>query len=194
MINQPTNRGQTGSPSPRRKKRDIASLQDEQRQSADNLSSVVHSSPLIKENHVLAAPASANKLVDIFLERLVDDFSPGSAAARSGSVMGWRTAAEMRVFSPLLGRAFTAAALTLAGYREGNRSIQVAAQARYVRTLRSLQEALYHPTESRSTAVLIVVVLFTIIEVCLRASGGGFGLTKTRHSNKAPNSPFSNTN
>ena len=165
IINQPANKAQAPSSSPRRKKRDIAAIENEEKQSTDKLSSIVHSSPLLKENNLLATPASANKLVDVFMERLVDEFSPGSAAARSGSVMGWRTAAEMRVFSPLLGRAFTAAALTLAGYREGNRSIQVAGQARYVRTLRSLQDALYHPTESRSTAVLIVVVLFTIIEV-----------------------------
>lgn len=128
------------------------------------LSTLGHMSPVAKENRVLTTPASANQLLDILLERLVDDFGPESAV-KTGSVVCWRTAVEMRVLSPLLGRAFTAAALTLAGYREQNYSFQMAGQGRYVRTLRSLQETLYHPTESKSTAALIVVVLFTIIEV-----------------------------
>lgn len=135
------------------------------------LSSLGHMSPVTREHRVLTTPTSASQLLDILLERLVDDFSPESAA-NTGSVVEWRTAIEMRVLSPLLGRAFTTAALTLAGYREQDRSLQMAGQGRYVRTLRSLQETLYHPTESRSTAALIVVVLFTIIEVlffCLRA-------------------------
>lgn len=172
MINHPANKDRALS-SPQQKKLDVGSSDElDEKQITGKLdtgfrvlSSVGHLSPLVKENQVLTTPASANNLLDLFLERFVDDFSPGSAV-RTGSVVGWRTAAEMRVFSPLLGRAFTAAALTLAGYREQNLSLQMAGQGRYIRTLRSLQETLYHPTESRSTVALIVVVLFTIIEVC----------------------------
>lgn len=120
--------------------------------------------PLAQPNRSLTAHASANMLVEVFLERLIDSFAPPSAVT-SGSMVEWRNAAKMKAASPLLSRAFPAAALTLAGFREQNQSLQMAGQVRYVRVLRSLQVALHSQAGSLSTAALIVVVLFTIIEV-----------------------------
>ena len=125
--------------------------------------------PVLDGNRKMAMDASASQLIEVFVERFIDDFGP-SRASNAGNVVGWRRAAEMRVFSPLLSRAFSAAALTLAGCRDQNRSLQKAGHVRYVRVLRLLQDALLRPADSVSTAVLIVVVLFTVIEAFKKTS------------------------
>ncbi|GAT26162.1 C6 finger domain protein [Aspergillus luchuensis] len=102
-----------------------------------------------------------NALIEFYVERLVTDFSPPQV---SGTI-ALREARSLRVFSPILCSAFEAASLTFAGRRDGNRSVEVAGHSRYLRVLRSLQHALYDPQQGKSTEVLVVVLLATIIEV-----------------------------
>lgn len=106
----------------------------------------------------------ARALVELFTERMIEQFSPGGGA-NFGGTMKLRQAAEMRVFSPLLCNAFEAASLTFAGSCEQIKQIQIAGHAQYIRVLRQLQHAVYHPEKSQSTDVLVVVLLSTIIEV-----------------------------
>lgn len=114
-----------------------------------------------KEKVVLTDPNLANALIELYVERLVNSFSPQDVTG----TIALREARSMRVFSPILCSAFEAASLTFAGRRDGNRAVEVAGHARYLRVLRSLQNALYDPQEGKSTEVLMVVLLATIIEV-----------------------------
>lgn len=102
--------------------------------------------------------------MELFIERLIREFSPANASNFGGTIR-LRQAAEMRVFSPMLCNAFEAASLTFAGSRQQNRSLEMAGHARYIRVLRQLQSALYHPDKSQATDALTVVLLSTIIEV-----------------------------
>jgi hypothetical protein len=102
--------------------------------------------------------------MELFVERLVSNFSPRDQAKYGGTI-ALREASEMRVLSPILCTAFEAASLTFAGRRDGNRTIELAGHTRYSRMLRQLQNALNDPRASKSTEVLVVVLLSTIIEV-----------------------------
>ncbi|PWY70665.1 C6 finger domain protein [Aspergillus eucalypticola CBS 122712] len=125
-----------------------------------------------------------NALIEFYVERLVTDFSPPHV---SGTI-ALREARSLRVFSPILCSAFEAASLTFAGRRDGNRSVEVAGHSRYLRVLRSLQHALYDPHQGKSTEVLVVVLLATIIEAFKQTSKdsllkhqlGGLELLRTR--------------
>ncbi|PYH73313.1 Zn(II)2Cys6 transcription factor domain-containing protein [Aspergillus vadensis CBS 113365] len=125
-----------------------------------------------------------NALIEFYVERLVNDFSPTQV---SGTI-ALREARSLRVFSPILCSAFEAASLTFAGRRDGNRSVEVAGHSRYLRVLRSLQHALYDPQQGKSTEVLVVVLLATIIEAFKQTSKdsllkhqlGGLELLRTR--------------
>ncbi|PYH31177.1 Zn(II)2Cys6 transcription factor domain-containing protein [Aspergillus neoniger CBS 115656] len=125
-----------------------------------------------------------NALIEFYVERLVTDFSPTQV---SGTI-ALREARSLRVFSPILCSAFEAASLTFAGRRDGNRSVEVAGHSRYLRVLRSLQHALYDPQQGKSTEVLVVVLLATIIEAFKQTSKdsllkhqlGGLELLRTR--------------
>lgn len=83
----------------------------------------VDSAPLAHGNRLLTTQASANLLVDVFQEQLMEDFAPASAAS-SGSVVDWRTAAGMNAVSPLLYDAFPAAALIMAGFRDQSQALR----------------------------------------------------------------------
>ncbi|GKZ19425.1 hypothetical protein AbraIFM66951_011035 [Aspergillus brasiliensis] len=142
------------------------------------------------DNQSLASPNAVvleeppNALIEIYVERLVNDFSP----AQVSGTIALREARSMRVFSPILCSAFEAASLTFAGRRDGNRSVEVAGHSRYLRVLRSLQHALYDPQQGKSTEVLVVVLLATIIEAFKQTSKdsllkhqlGGLELLRTR--------------
>ena len=130
------------------------------------LTSLVDQTPqaLQKEKVKLSDPMQARVLIEIFVERLISEFSPVTASNCGGTIR-LREAAEMRVLSPMLCNAFEAASLTFTGNRQRNRHIEMAGHARYVRVLRQLQNAVYHPQKGQSTDVLAVVLLSTIIEV-----------------------------
>ncbi|PWY87538.1 C6 finger domain protein [Aspergillus heteromorphus CBS 117.55] len=142
------------------------------------------SPPWAREKVVLADPNLANALIELYVERLVNDFSPQNV---SGTI-ALREARQMRICSPMLNNAFEAASLTIAGRRDGNRAVEVAGHCRYTKVLRLLQEALYDPQKGKSTEVLLVVLLATIIEAfkqtskdsLLRHQLGGLELLRTR--------------
>ena len=122
------------------------------------------SQSLQREKKSLANPTTARALVELFVERLISEFSP-TTTVNVGSTMRLRQAAEMRVFSPMLCNAFEAASLTFAGSRECIPQLRIAGNARYVRLLQQLQNAICHLEKSQSTDVLLVVLMSTIIEV-----------------------------
>ncbi|KAM0119436.1 hypothetical protein ACP6JC_003949 [Aspergillus fumigatus] len=119
---------------------------------------------LSDDKRILTDPAVASSFVEVFVERLIDNFSPQPASVYGGTV-ALREASRMRILSPMLCTAFEAASLTFAGRREQIREVEAVGHARYVRVLRQLQTALNDPKQNKSTEVMVVVLLFTIIEV-----------------------------
>lgn len=119
---------------------------------------------LSEDKRVLTDPALASSLVELFVERLIDNFSPQPASVYGGTI-ALREASGMRVLSPLLCTAFEAASLTFAGRCEQNREWEAVGRERYGRVLRQLQNAVNDPKQNKSTEVMVVVLLFTIIEV-----------------------------
>ncbi|GFF34961.1 uncharacterized protein AN5342 [Aspergillus udagawae] len=124
---------------------------------------------LSEDKRILTDPAVASSFVELFVERLIDNFSPQPAALYGGTI-ALREASGMRVLSPMLCTAFEAASLTFAGKREQLREVEAAGHARYVRVLRQLQNALNDPKQNKSTEVMVVVLLFTIIEAFKQSS------------------------
>ncbi|RHZ72415.1 hypothetical protein CDV55_108854 [Aspergillus turcosus] len=124
---------------------------------------------LSEDKRILTDPALASSLVELFVQRLIDNFSPQPASVYGGTI-ALREASGMRVMSPLLCTAFEAASLTFAGRCEQNREVEAIGHERYVRVLRQLQNALNHPKQSKSTEVMVVVLLFTIIEAFTQSS------------------------
>jgi hypothetical protein len=100
----------------------------------------------------------------LFVGELINGFSPDPSAAH-GSVFDLKSASEMRIFSPLLSAAFSAASLTFIGQRDSQPKMLMAANSQYNRTIGLLTRVVNHPERCKSTEVLVVVVLFTIIEV-----------------------------
>ncbi|KAF7114464.1 hypothetical protein CNMCM5793_008768 [Aspergillus hiratsukae] len=124
---------------------------------------------LSEDKRILMDPALASSLVELFVERLIDNFSPQPASVYGGTI-ALREASRMRVMSPLLCTAFEAASLTFAGRFEQNRELEAAGQERYGRVLRKLQNALNDPNQNMSTEIMVVVLLFTIIEAFTQSS------------------------
>ncbi|GIJ84814.1 hypothetical protein Asppvi_003665 [Aspergillus pseudoviridinutans] len=124
---------------------------------------------LSEDKRILTDPAVASSFVELFVERLIDNFSPQPASLYGGTI-ALREASGMRVLSPMLCTAFEAASLTFAGRREQIREVEAVGHARYVRVLRQLQNALNDPKQNKSTEVMVVVLLFTIIEAFKQSS------------------------
>ncbi|GIK02031.1 hypothetical protein Aspvir_006074 [Aspergillus viridinutans] len=124
---------------------------------------------LFEDKRILTDPAVASSFVELFVERLIDNFSPQPASIYGGTI-ALREASGMRVLSPMLCTAFEAASLTFAGRREQMPEVEAAGHARYVRVLRQLQNALNDPKQNKSTEVMVVVLLFTIIEAFKQSS------------------------
>ncbi|RHZ57463.1 Zn(II)2Cys6 transcription factor [Aspergillus thermomutatus] len=124
---------------------------------------------LSEDKRLLTDPALASSLVELFVERLIDNFSPQPAAIYGGTI-ALREASGMRVLSPILCTAFEAASLTFAGRSDQIREVEAVGHTRYVRVLRLLQNALNDPKQSKSTEVMVVVLLFTIIEAFKQSS------------------------
>ncbi|KKK17260.1 hypothetical protein ARAM_001834 [Aspergillus rambellii] len=132
----------------------------------------------------LTDPALSNAVIELFVDRLIDNFSPRNIPG----TIALREASSMRVFSPLLCKAFEAASLTFAGRHDGNRYVELAGHTRYVRMLRMLQNSLQDGEGRNSTEVLVVVLLSTIIEAFKQTSQdsilkhqlGGLELLKAR--------------
>lgn len=142
---------------------------------------------LSRQKAILNDPNLASTVMELFVDRLIRNFSPDDHRKYGGTI-ALREASEMRMISPMLCNAFEATALTFAGRRDGNRSVELAGHAKYVRTLRQLQAALYDADGNKSTEVLVVVLLSTITEAFKQTSKdsifrhqlGGLELLRTR--------------
>lgn len=109
---------------------------------------------------------SSSSVLDIFIERFVDAFSP-EVDAKAGEAGAIRRAAEIRMFSPILRDAFDSVSQVFFGRSVQNQTIEVRGFSGYPRVLRSLQEALLDPERSKAESTLATVVLLMAFEVYL---------------------------
>ncbi|KAL1963358.1 hypothetical protein VTN77DRAFT_8479 [Rasamsonia byssochlamydoides] len=113
---------------------------------------------------VISTPPSSGKaLLEVFLGDFVEACSPQSPIY-SGIGFDMRAAAEMRIFSPLLSKAFEAASLIFISQRHKHPKIEAVGNAQYSGVLKLLQRAVNDPEQCKSTEVLTVVVLVAVIE------------------------------
>ncbi|KAL4946562.1 hypothetical protein BDV06DRAFT_87285 [Aspergillus oleicola] len=112
---------------------------------------------------------TAKSMLDVFIERFVDAFSP-EVDAKSGQAGAIRRAAEIRMFSPILTEAFQAVSQVFFGRSVQNKSVEVTGFSGYPRVLRSLQEALLDPERSKAESTLATVILLMAFESVERTS------------------------
>ncbi|OKL55882.1 hypothetical protein UA08_08843 [Talaromyces atroroseus] len=111
-------------------------------------------------------------MLDLFIQRFVDAFSP-EVDASSGHAGALRAGAEIRIFSPLISSAYDAVSLTYFGRSVKDPRIEAAGMQIYPKVLRSLQEALLDPERSRSESTLVTVTLLLAFESIERTSDAG---------------------
>ncbi|KAF3402936.1 hypothetical protein DPV78_003800 [Talaromyces pinophilus] len=116
--------------------------------------------------------APQKPMLDLFIQRFVDAFSP-EVDASSGHAGALRAGAEIRMFSPLISSAYDAVSLTFFGRSVKDPRIEAAGIKLYPKVLRSLQEALLDPERSRSEATLVTVTLLLAFESIERTSDAG---------------------
>ncbi|RAO70398.1 uncharacterized protein BHQ10_006410 [Talaromyces amestolkiae] len=116
--------------------------------------------------------APQKPMLDLFIQRFVDAFSP-EVDASSGHAGALRAGAEIRMFSPLISSAYDAVSLTFFGRSVKDPRIEAAGIKLYPKVLRSLQEALLDPEKSRSEATLVTVTLLLAFESIERTSDAG---------------------
>lgn len=113
----------------------------------------------------LYAPSTETAVLDVFTDRFVDAFAPRDNSAECGAATSIRSAATIRMFSPLLQNAFSAVSTTFVGQQIDDQQIVHAGHGLYCTVLKDLQTALTHPIYSKSEAVLATVVLLIAYEV-----------------------------
>jgi hypothetical protein len=100
---------------------------------------------------------------EVFLENFLDRNAKGPPSL---GVKSWmRGAAELSYSSSLLHDAFESASTLLFGLSIGDSRIMLAAQKLYVKFLKTLQQALWSPGESRSSRTLFAVLIAGHFEV-----------------------------
>lgn len=107
---------------------------------------------------------ASKSMLDVFIERFVDAFSP-EVDIKSGQAGAIRRAAEIRMFSPILSDAFDSVSQVFFGRSVQNKSIEVQGFSYYPRVLRSLQEALLDSERSKAESTLATVILLMAFEV-----------------------------
>ncbi|KAL2816502.1 hypothetical protein BJX63DRAFT_137456 [Aspergillus granulosus] len=112
---------------------------------------------------------TSKSMLDVFIERFVDAFSP-EVDAKAGQAGAIRRAAEIRMFSPILTDAFQAVSHVFFGRSVQNKSIEATGFSYYPRVLRSLQEALLDPERSKAESTLATVILLMAFEAVERTS------------------------
>lgn len=100
-----------------------------------------------------------------FLSRFVDDFSPQVDGNTTGTSQTVRSAAGIRMFSPVLSDAFKAVALTYFGHDVADQRIERTGSQIHVSVLRKLQEAIYNMQQTNSQGILLTVCLLMCFEV-----------------------------
>ncbi|RDW68937.1 Zn(II)2Cys6 transcription factor domain-containing protein [Aspergillus mulundensis] len=106
---------------------------------------------------------STSSMLDVFIERFVDAFSP-EVDAKAGEAGAIRRAAEIRMFSPILRDAFESVSQVFFGRSVENQTVEVRGFSAYPRVLRSLQEALLDSERSKAESTLATVVLLMAFE------------------------------
>lgn len=107
---------------------------------------------------------SPRPMMDVFIERFVDAFSP-EVDVKSGQAGALRRAAEIRMFSPILTEAFEAVSVAFFGRCIQDKRIEMSGSHLYPRVLRKLQQALHDPERSRAESTLATVILLMAFEV-----------------------------
>lgn len=108
---------------------------------------------------------SAKPALDVFVERFVDAFSP-QVNIKSGRAGALRRAAEIRMFSPIIGDAFEAVSVAFFGRSIQDPRIEANGFRLYPKVLRNLQQALLDPERSKAESTLVTVILLMAFEVC----------------------------
>lgn len=103
-------------------------------------------------------------VIEYLVSELIDGFE-GNSSIFIGSTLDLRAAANLRGFSSFVSEAFEATSLAFASQRDPHPDLHSVVSSRYGRLLRLLGVAMRDHRRQTSTEVLIVVVLFTIIEV-----------------------------
>ncbi|ODH30044.1 hypothetical protein ACO22_03644 [Paracoccidioides brasiliensis] len=118
-----------------------------------------------RDSSVFMTPVSQRNLViENFLGRFVDDFSPNVDCETIGTSQTIRSAAGMRMFSPVLSEAFKAVALTYFGHNFADERIERTGSQIHVFVLRKLQEDINHIEQANSQAILLTVCLLMCFE------------------------------
>ncbi|KAL4885730.1 hypothetical protein BJY04DRAFT_179133 [Aspergillus karnatakaensis] len=112
---------------------------------------------------------ATKSMLDVFIERFVDAFSP-EVDAKSGHAGAIRRAAEIRMFSPILTDAFESVSQVFFGRSVQNKTIEATGFSYYPRVLRSLQDALQDPERSKAESTLATVILLMAFESVERTS------------------------
>lgn len=102
--------------------------------------------------------------IDVFVERFVDAFSP-EVNVKAGQAGALRRAAEIRMFSPIIGDAFDAVSVAFFGRSTQDRRIEAAGFQLYPKVLRNLQQALLDSERSKAESTLVTVILLMAFEV-----------------------------
>ncbi|KLJ05325.1 hypothetical protein EMPG_11197 [Blastomyces silverae] len=105
-----------------------------------------------------------NFLMEGFLNRFLDDFSPEVDGETIGTSQTMRSAAGIRMFSPVLSDAFKAVALTYFGHEVADQRIERTGSQIHVSVLRKLQEAIYNMHQTNSQGILLTVCLLMCFE------------------------------
>ncbi|EHA27446.1 hypothetical protein ASPNIDRAFT_131516, partial [Aspergillus niger ATCC 1015] len=102
-------------------------------------------------------------MLDVFIERFVDAFSP-VVQSKTGQAGALRRAAEIRMFSPILMDAFESVSIAYFGRSVQDKNLEAAGFRLYPRVLRSLQQALQDPQRSKAESTLVTVTLLMAFE------------------------------
>ncbi|KAE8356825.1 C6 finger domain-containing protein [Aspergillus coremiiformis] len=114
---------------------------------------------------------SSRPMLDVFVERFVDAFSP-EVDIKSGQAGALRRAAEIRMFSPILMDAFEAVSVAFFGRSVQDPRIESSGFYLYPRVLRHLQHALQDPERSKAESTLATVILLMAFESVERTTQG----------------------
>ncbi|KAE8166021.1 hypothetical protein BDV40DRAFT_256637 [Aspergillus tamarii] len=121
---------------------------------------------------IISINNSSRPMLDVFIERFVDAFSP-EVDIKSGQAGALRRAAEIRMFSPLLMDAFEGVSIAFFGRSVEDPRLVRSGSEMYGRVLRNLQNALFDPERSKAESTLATVILLMAFESVARTSQAG---------------------
>ncbi|KAB8257371.1 hypothetical protein BDV32DRAFT_82732 [Aspergillus pseudonomiae] len=112
---------------------------------------------------IISINNSSSPMLDVFIERFIDAFSP-EVDIKSGQAGALRRAAEIRMFSPILMEAYEAVSVAFFGRSVQDPRIEKSGSPLYGRVLRNLQSALQDPERSKAESTLATVILLMAFE------------------------------